>query len=225
MVVEDDPEQRDLLTMLLERTGMQVTPVNGIVHALELLEARKFDLVVSDYALQDGFASELAASPLVDLKKLLIVSGHGRAEIPIDAKIFPKPVDVDEFLEAATRILGGVEKQPPASAALLRTPEEAEAATPPPVELRLYVSGAGAPTAAARRNLQAALDRMEGAEVQVEVIDLSQERGDDEDRVFFTPTLVRRRPLPRAWIIGDLSSREVLEELLVGSGLQPRDAD
>lgn len=218
-MVEDDPEQRELLTMLLERAALNVTAVSGVVRALERLESEQFALVVSDYALEDGFAHELAASPKVDLSKLLIVSGHGRAEIPIDAKIFPKPVDVDEFLQAIKAILGHAKEQPPASAALLRPPT---AESQPGVELRLYVSGTGAPSAAAQRNLEAALDRLGGATVRVDVIDLSRERGDDEDRVFFTPTLVRRQPLPRAWIIGDLSDTQVLEELLVRSGLQLR---
>ena len=38
----------------------------------------------------------------------------------------------------------------------------------------------------------------------------------------FTPTLVKRRPEPRAWILGDLSDPSVLTDLLHMCGIEPR---
>jgi hypothetical protein len=47
----------------------------------------------------------------------------------------------------------------------------------------------------------------------------------EEDRVIVTPTLVRRRPGPKVWIVGSLAPNEALEHLLVsalGAQLPPR---
>ena len=38
----------------------------------------------------------------------------------------------------------------------------------------------------------------------------------------FSPTLVKRSPEPRAWVMGDLSDRRVLSNLLLMCGLEPR---
>jgi hypothetical protein len=39
--------------------------------------------------------------------------------------------------------------------------------------------------------------------------------------VVFTPTLVKRRPEPRAWILGDLSDPAVVTDLLHMCGIEP----
>jgi len=43
----------------------------------------------------------------------------------------------------------------------------------------------------------------------------------EKDNVVFTPTLVKRRPEPRAWILGDLSDPAVVTDLLHMCGIEP----
>lgn len=69
------------------------------------------------------------------------------------------------------------------------------------------------------------------AELLVEVlsqqgysVDLSEavDALDPEDRVAFTPTLVRRSPPPRAWLLGDLRDHTALRSLLDDAGVARR---
>ena len=39
-----------------------------------------------------------------------------------------------------------------------------------------------------------------------------------EDGISYTPTLVRRSPLPRTFILGDITNPELVLELLQGAG-------
>ncbi len=48
LVVDDDPEMRDLLRKVLEKEGHGVTVASGSCEALALLAARPYDLVVTD---------------------------------------------------------------------------------------------------------------------------------------------------------------------------------
>jgi len=44
----------------------------------------------------------------------------------------------------------------------------------------------------------------------------------EEDQLVFTPTLVKRSPPPRAWVVGDLSDHGVVVTLLDMAGIQRR---
>ena len=62
-----------------------------------------------------------------------------------------------------------------------------------------------------------------GNQIGFAVYDLAREPERAEaDHVVFTPTLVKRRPEPRAWILGDLSDPSVLTDLLHMCGIEPR---
>jgi hypothetical protein len=61
------------------------------------------------------------------------------------------------------------------------------------------------------------VSRFASSRVQLTICDLSQEpTGGDADSVAFTPTLVKRSPGPRTYILGHLANPEVLVELLDG---------
>lgn len=57
LVVEDDPTVRETVTLLLERAGFEVCAVGDGQESLDLLDRRRFDLVVLDVMLpgRDGF--------------------------------------------------------------------------------------------------------------------------------------------------------------------------
>jgi circadian clock protein KaiB len=96
-------------------------------------------------------------------------------------------------------------------------------ATPAPVELALYVSLPRPSSLKAHRNLQAVLAGFEESQVRLVVHDLARDPGRAEaDGIVFLPTLVKQSPEPRAWVMGDLSDRKVLSNLLLMCGLEPR---
>jgi hypothetical protein len=45
----------------------------------------------------------------------------------------------------------------------------------------------------------------------------------DLDHIAFTPTLVKRAPGPRTWILGNLRDREILADMLLASGISRTD--
>jgi circadian clock protein KaiB len=81
-------------------------------------------------------------------------------------------------------------------------------------QLRLYVAGQTAKSAAALRNLQRLCETHLAGRYEIEVIDLLvNPRLAAGDQILAVPTLVRKFPEPIRKIIGDLSNEE---RVLVG---------
>lgn len=93
----------------------------------------------------------------------------------------------------------------------------------PLVDLVLYISASSRYTHAARRNCEALLAQFDRRRLRFEICDVSQnpERA-DEDAIYFTPMLVKRAPLPRTFVVGDLSDAAAVAELLESCGVIPR---
>jgi hypothetical protein len=92
----------------------------------------------------------------------------------------------------------------------------------PRVELVLYVSAASSHTAAATRNCEALLSRFDQRHVRLEICDVSKHPDRAEtDGICFTPVLLKTNPLPRAYVIGDLSNATALVDLLASCGVDP----
>jgi hypothetical protein len=93
----------------------------------------------------------------------------------------------------------------------------------PSVDLVLYVSASSRYTHTARRNCEALLAQFDPRRLRFEVCDVSRnpERA-EEDAVYFTPMLVKRAPLPRTFVVGDLSNAAAVVELLESCGVSPR---
>ena len=92
--------------------------------------------------------------------------------------------------------------------------------TPVPVDLVLYISASSRYASAAQRNCKSLLDRFDRRQVTFEICDIGQhpERA-EEDSGCYTPMLVKRHPLPRAYVVGDLSNSEPLVDLLKSCGV------
>ena len=89
------------------------------------------------------------------------------------------------------------------------------------VELVLYVSSASPASTQARRNLERLLSRFAANQVQWTVLDLGREPlAGVEDRIAFTPTLVKRFPEPRMWVLGNLRETDVLADMLRLCGVE-----
>ena len=86
----------------------------------------------------------------------------------------------------------------------------------------LYVSAASSHTASARRNCEALLSRFDRRHVRLEICDVSEHPDRAEtDGICFTPVLLKRNPLPRTYVIGDLSNTAALVDLLASCGVDP----
>ena len=86
--------------------------------------------------------------------------------------------------------------------------------------LRLYVAGKTAKSAAAFANLQRMCDEHLAGQYNIEVIDLMlHPQLARDDQILAIPTLVRKLPSPIKKVIGDLSNTE---RTLVGLDLKPR---
>lgn len=93
---------------------------------------------------------------------------------------------------------------------------------PVPVELVLYVSPESLPCARARHTMEQLLRRYDASQVDFRVCDLTREPDAAiRDRVIFTPTLVKCRPLPAVWVLGDLAATDVVINLLEMCGVSP----
>jgi hypothetical protein len=75
---------------------------------------------------------------------------------------------------------------------------------PGPIELILYVGCHSENAAQAVRNIRGVLSRFKASSVKLTVC----------DTITFTPTLVRKAPGPRTFILGHISSPELVLELL-----------
>lgn len=90
-------------------------------------------------------------------------------------------------------------------------------------ELILYISSGSSASFRGVQNLLRALSRLAKSEYALRIVDLSREALDGsrpDDKIMFTPTLVRRSPAPRAWLMGDLSDARALESFLLLAGLE-----
>jgi two-component system response regulator GlrR len=88
----------------------------------------------------------------------------------------------------------------------------------------LYVSAASCYAASATRNCEALLARFDRRAVRLEICDVSDHPDRAEaDGICFTPVLLKKQPLPRTYILGDLSNTAALVDLLVSCGVEPVD--
>jgi circadian clock protein KaiB len=90
----------------------------------------------------------------------------------------------------------------------------------PLVELTLYVSATSAASLRAQVQIQKALAEFDSSRVRFEVLDVARDvRRAEEDRVIFTPTLVKRQPAPPAWFVGDAGG-SLMAVLLASCGVE-----
>ena len=109
LYVEDNGDQREALSTLLADEGYHVDVAACASEGLECLRARRFHLVISDYALPDQTGAwmlrQAAESGLLDRTETLIVTAT--ADL-VDAGAIPvlrKPLEVERLLEKIARLL------------------------------------------------------------------------------------------------------------------------
>ena len=229
LLVEDDRDIRELLETLLNIAGFQVDGCGTAEEALEHLRESPFDLVLTDYCLPHrtgGWLLKQASSEgLLDATPALVVTAHPNPADTEGFDIIAKPFDLDELVGHVRRRLIGERPLPrkprtPAGGAARAAGQgdgDGVGDCPDPIELILYVSAQSPRSATAIANVKAVLSRFHSSRVTLTICDLSTDpSGGKVDSVAFTPTLVKRSPGPRTFILGHLTNPAVLLELLEG---------
>jgi DNA-binding NtrC family response regulator len=114
LVIDDDLETCNFLREIFEEQGWRVTAAPNASTALAMVEAEKFDLIVSDINLNDpitGLALLKQFRDKAPLQQVILISGFGTLETAIEAvqegafDFISKPFDVQEIIATARRAL------------------------------------------------------------------------------------------------------------------------
>ncbi len=113
LVVEDEENHREGMLLLLESHGYEVTGASNGSEAIKLLETQIFDLLITDYRMQEMDGMRLLQTIRTKLPsiKVIMVTGHGSIEHAVEAmqmgatNYITKPVQPQKLLKIIKEIL------------------------------------------------------------------------------------------------------------------------
>ena len=229
LCVEDDEQLQTVLAGLLENEGYDVVTASTATAGLAEMAKTAFHLLISDYWLPDRTAawmlSKASQAGYLKNSRVLVVTAEHRPQGIENIPILRKPIDLDEFLRFVQDELAPLRhaelekvKQEVLGMPKAKEPQSSSAK----LHLTLYISASSPSSLKALRNLRALLSGYDASQVDLKVLDLSKEGAveAEEDRIAFTPTLVKRSPDPKIWILGDLEKAEIVSDLLAQSGVE-----
>lgn len=87
LVIDDEPDIRELLTMTLEDLGLTVSQAGNTREALEMLDRNNFDLCLTDMRLPDGdgFLIVDAIQQRSPQTPVAVITAHGNTEMAVEA--------------------------------------------------------------------------------------------------------------------------------------------
>ena len=118
LVVDDSPDAREYLTVVVAEAGYRVLCAESVRAALAILRAETaIDLVIVDYNLEDGtgaaFVHQAVNEGRLDplTTPTIICTAYRYVELPPNVRMLQKPVEQEALLlairvAAATRIVG-----------------------------------------------------------------------------------------------------------------------
>jgi len=117
LIIEDNPDNQQLATWILEDEGFQVSCVESAEEGLEMLEVKPYDLVLMDISLpgMDGkeATEKIRKTPHLKHLPILALTAHavqGERESIIASGVdglLTKPVDEEELLNYIETMLNG----------------------------------------------------------------------------------------------------------------------
>ena len=103
LYVEDNRDQREALAFLLSAEGYEVDVADCAREGLERLRARRFHVVISDYALPDHTGTwmlrQAEASGLLERTATLLITANPDPEVLGTTKVLHKPLEITRLLE------------------------------------------------------------------------------------------------------------------------------
>lgn len=105
LIIEDEKSMREVLRILLEEEGFEVSSAEDGLRGIELLQERSFDLVITDFKMPraDGFEVLRKAKELSPSTVVLMITAFGTTESTIEAMklgaydYIHKPFKIDEI--------------------------------------------------------------------------------------------------------------------------------
>lgn len=224
LVIEDNDDARALMTMFLASEGYDVRGAASALEGLRCLEADVYDLVLTDYHMPDHsgmwMIREAQQRRLLGRTRTVLVTADSEAAEIGNQPVVRKPVDFRSFLPQLHAMLNGGGAGDALDDA--GTVEGGRPGHAPRIELVLYISGDSVPCHRAATAMRRILADYRADEVAFSVRDVADDLAAAErDRVIFTPTLVKRWPLPPVWVVGDLAQPQVVTDLLEIAGVAP----
>jgi len=231
LVVEDDPDIRDLLVTLLQMAGYTATAWATAEQGLNALREETFEFVLTDYALPNrngGWLLQQAQQEgLLDATPALVVTAHPNPPDVHGFDVFPKPFELDDLVNYVRQRLDDGGSRRPREAGTIRPAGSHSRGNnnhhdgcPEPIELILYVGADSPRSGTAIDNIKRALSRYRADKVTLTICDLAKNPPmGTRDSGAYIPTLVKRAPGPRTYILGHITNPDILIELLEGCGV------
>jgi two-component system, NtrC family, response regulator PilR len=140
LVIDDEPDLRTLYEFSLQREGYTVHSAQSVAEALQALQTRRYDAVISDMRLQDGLGLDILKFLTQNQRseRCIVITAYGSAENAVEAlkagafDYLTKPVDLKQFRSAVAQAV-----------------QSSVAAEKPMLDEALPVQPASAPVAAA----------------------------------------------------------------------------
>jgi CheY-like chemotaxis protein len=114
LVVDDEPSVLSTYRLILEQSGYNAVAAATSVEALQAIRENDFDLILSDFSLEQqhtGFEVIEAARKKKKDVPCCILTGYATLETADQAEaigvgILYKPIDIQEFLQVTSQLLG-----------------------------------------------------------------------------------------------------------------------
>ena len=106
LIVDDEKGQRDILNVILKKEGYDVIDVPGVREALDKLEKREFDLILTDLKMQGQSGLDLLDKVLTDDPRqcVILMTAHGTVDSAVEAMkkgafdYLEKPLERDDLI-------------------------------------------------------------------------------------------------------------------------------
>jgi CheY-like chemotaxis protein len=225
LYVEDDDDLRELIAGTFVDAGFDVTAVPSAEAGLEELGVAHYDIIVTDYNLTGETGAWLlenaSSRGYLTRTAAILLTSERRPSGVAPYEVLWKPVDFALLFSTIGKAVGGLpDVAPAATVEPLRTPAE--------LELVLYVTSTSPESQKAIRNLRRALKPFDERRFRLSIVDVAHGgdeawyRSLEDDRVIVTPTLVRKTPGPKTWIVGTLAPIDAVEQMLTSALGRPR---